>query len=167
MKENKKRAALYLRVSTEEQVKEAHYGLEIQEERLRKFCEKEGYSLEEKHIYRDNGFSGTLDENDRPGLKKTFADAESKQFDLLIVYRLDRLFRNQQKLLNAVARMTNCGVAFQSATESFDTDTPSGRLMLQILGSFAEHEQNIIRNRRCRCGECCCCLNRKEYECNC
>ena len=147
--QNKKqqRVAIYLRVSTEEQAKEGHYGIKIQEERLRHFCASQGYELKEEHLYKDEGFSGTLDEDDRPGLKQAFADAENKQFDLLIVYRLDRLFRNQRKLLNALARLVNYGVAFQSSTEAFDTDTPSGRLMLQILGSFAEHERETIRGR--------------------
>jgi len=141
------RVAIYLRVSTEEQAKEGHYGLQVQEERLRQFCASQGYSLKEEHVYRDEGYSGTLDEDDRPGLKKAFENAESKQFDLLIVYRLDRMFRNQRKLLNALARLVDYGVAFQSSTESFDTDTPSGRLMLQILGSFAEHERETIKGR--------------------
>jgi site-specific DNA recombinase len=141
------RVAIYLRVSTEEQAKEGHYGIKVQEERLRHFCASQGYELKEAHLYKDEGFSGTLDEDDRPGLKQAFADAENKQFDLLIVYRLDRLFRNQRKLLNALARLVNYGVAFQSSTEAFDTDTPSGRLMLQILGSFAEHERETIRGR--------------------
>jgi site-specific DNA recombinase len=142
-----KRVALYLRVSTEEQAKDGHYGLEVQEERLRQFCASQGYELSEAHVYRDGGFSGTLDEDERPALKQAFIDAERKQFDLLIVYRLDRLFRNQRKLLNALARLVKCGVSFQSSTEAFETDTPSGRLMLQILGSFAEHERETIRDR--------------------
>ena len=145
--EKKKRVAVYIRCSTEEQTKENHYGLKVQEDRLRQFCASQDYELKEEHIFRDEGFSGTLDEDGRPGLRHMFECAENKEFDLVVVYRLDRLFRNQRKLLNALAKFVSFGVSFQSSTEAFDTDTPSGRLMLQILGSFAEHERETIRDR--------------------
>ncbi len=142
-----KRVAIYLRVSTDEQAKGDHYGLKVQEDRLRQFCASQGYSLSEEHVYRDEGFSGSLEEKDRPALHSAFEAAKEKEFELLIVYRLDRLFRNQRKLLNALQRLMDYGVGFQSSTEAFDTETPSGRLMLQILGSFAEHERETIRDR--------------------
>jgi site-specific DNA recombinase len=142
-----KRVAIYLRVSTDEQAKGDHYGLKVQEDRLRQFCASQGYLLSEEHVYRDEGFSGSLEEKDRPGLRSAFESAREKEFELLIVYRLDRLFRNQRKLLNALQRLMDYGVGFQSSTEAFDTETPSGRLMLQILGSFAEHERETIRDR--------------------
>jgi len=142
-----KRVAIYLRVSTEEQAKEGHYGLKVQEDRLRQFCTSQGYELTEGNVYRDEGLSGTLEVEKRPGLLKAFEGAKNKEYDLLIVYKLDRIFRNQRKLLNALARLVEYNVAFQSSTEAFDTATPSGRLMLQILGSFAEHERETIRDR--------------------
>lgn len=144
---NPKRVAIYLRVSTDEQAKGDHYGLKVQEDRLRQFCSSQGFSLDEAHVYRDEGFSGSLEEKDRPGLHAAFEAAKDREFELLIVYRLDRLFRNQRKLLNALQRLVDYGVGFQSSTEAFDTGTPSGRLMLQILGSFAEHERETIRDR--------------------
>ena len=55
----KLRAALYLRVSTDEQAKEGHYGLEVQEERGRSFCESQEYSLSEEHVFSDS-ISGTF-----------------------------------------------------------------------------------------------------------
>lgn len=142
-----KRVAIYLRVSTDEQARGDHYGLKVQEDRLRQFCASQGYALSEEHVYRDEGFSGSLEEKDRPGLHTAFEAAKEREFELLIVYRLDRLFRNQRKLLNALQRLMDYGVGFQSSTEAFDTETPSGRLMLQILGSFAEHERETIRDR--------------------
>ncbi|MES2749159.1 MAG: recombinase family protein [Patescibacteria group bacterium] len=142
-----KRVAIYLRVSTEEQAKEGHYGLEVQEDRLKQFCSSQGFTLLDEHVFRDEGLSGTLEIESRPGLAKAFKAAENKEFDLLLVYKLDRIFRNQRKLLNALAKLVEYGVAFQSSTEAFDTATPSGRLMLQILGSFAEHEREVIRDR--------------------
>ena len=142
-----KRVAIYLRVSTDEQAKGDHYGLKVQEDRLRQFCASQGFLLDEAHVFRDEGFSGSLEEKDRPGLHSAFEAAKDKEFELLIVYRLDRLFRNQRKLLNALQRLMDYSVGFQSSTEAFDTGTPSGRLMLQILGSFAEHERETIRDR--------------------
>lgn len=142
-----KRVAIYLRVSTEEQAKEGHYGLKVQEDRLRQFCTSQGFLLSENNVYRDEGLSGTLEVEKRPGLLAAFEGARNNEYDLLIVYKLDRIFRNQRKLLNALARLVEYGVAFQSSTEAFDTATPSGRLMLQILGSFAEHERETIRDR--------------------
>lgn len=142
-----KRVAIYLRVSTEEQAKEGHYGLEVQEDRLKQFCNSQGFSLASEHIFKDEGLSGTLEIESRPGLFRAFEAAKNKEYDLLLVYKLDRIFRNQRKLLNALEKLVNYGVAFQSSTEAFDTATPSGRLMLQILGSFAEHEREVIRDR--------------------
>lgn len=142
-----KRVAIYLRVSTEEQAREDRNGLKVQEDRLRDFCRSQSYELKEEHVYSDKGYSGSLDTEDRPGMQTMLEAAKNKEFDLLIVYKLDRLFRNQRKLLNALEKLVAYGVAFQSSTESFDTETPSGRLMLQILGSFAEHERETIRDR--------------------
>ncbi len=142
-----KRVAIYLRVSTDEQAKEGHYGLKVQEDRLRQFCASQGYELSEEHVYRDEGYSGTLKVEMRPGLSALYEAAREKQFDTLIVYKLDRLFRNQTKLLVSLEQLIDYGVGFQSATQSFDTDTSTGRLMMQILGSFAEHERELIRER--------------------
>jgi site-specific DNA recombinase len=142
-----KRVAIYLRVSTDEQAKEGHYGLKVQEDRLRQFCASQGFELDEENVYRDEGYSGTLKVEMRPGLSALYEAAKEKQFDTLIVYKLDRLFRNQTKLLVALEQLLGYGVGFQSATQSFDTDTSSGRLMMQILGSFAEHERELIRER--------------------
>lgn len=142
-----KRVAIYIRVSTDEQAREGHYGLQVQEDRLRQFCASQGFYLDEAHIFRDEGFSGSLEANDRPGLNAVFQAAKDKEFEMLIVYRLDRLFRNQRKLLNALHQLVDYSVSFQSSTEAFDTATSSGRLMLQILGSFAEHERETISER--------------------
>jgi site-specific DNA recombinase len=142
-----KHVAIYLRVSTDEQAKDGHYGLKVQEDRLRQYCASQGFTLDEAHVFRDEGFSGSLEAKDRPGLNAMLQAAKDKEFQLLIVYRLDRLFRNQRKLLNVLHQLVDYGVGFQSSTEAFDTETPSGRLMLQILGSFAEHERETIRDR--------------------
>ena len=147
VKTKTKRVAIYLRVSTEEQAREGKNGLKVQEERLKQFCLSQDYELSTQHTYCDAGFSGSLNEKDRPALKKLFEDAKNKEFDLVLTYRLDRLFRDQRRLLNALHKLLRYDVSFKSATESFDTGDASGRLMMQILGSFAEHERETIKSR--------------------
>lgn len=67
--------------------------------------------------------------------------------DTLVVYKIDRLARSLSDLLRLLARLEAMGVSFRSLTEPIDTATPVGRMMLQILGSFAEFERSMIRER--------------------
>lgn len=142
-----KRVAIYLRVSTEEQAREDRNSLKVQEEKLRQFCDSQDYVLKDEHVYCDAGYSGSLNEKDRPALNALFEAAKNKEFDLVVTYRLDRLFRDNRGLLNALHELIENGVSFQSATESFDSSDITGKLLMQILGSFAEHERDTIRAR--------------------
>lgn len=67
--------------------------------------------------------------------------------DAVLVYKLDRFARSLLDLLSIVARIEAAGATFKSLTESIDTATPAGRMMLQMLGAFSEFERNIIRER--------------------
>lgn len=67
--------------------------------------------------------------------------------DQLVVYKLDRLARSLKDLLDIIAQLERIGCSFRSVTESIDTSNPVGRLMLNILGSFAEFERGLIRER--------------------
>jgi site-specific DNA recombinase len=155
MKNKIKNAAIYLRASDDEREKDGHYNLEVQEEKLREYCKSHKLNLNEEHIYIDDGYSGSGDMDERPSLQKLINDTEKEKFETLIVYRLDRLYRNQRKLLNILSLLNERGIGFQSCTEAFDNDTSSGRLMMQILGSFAEHERDIVRERaRHECVTC-------------
>lgn len=150
-----KKVAIYLRVSAEEKAKDGYYGSKVQEDKLREFCKSHNLNLTDECIYVDDGYSGSSDVSERPGLQKLINDIKQGKIDTLVVYRLDRLFRNQRKLLDTLSLLTDHGVRFRSATEAFDTETPSGRLMLQILGSFAEHERNSVRERaKHECSTC-------------
>lgn len=142
----KLRASLYLRVSTDEQAKEGHYGLEVQEERGRSFCESQEYLLEETHIYQDD-ISGGLPVEKRPKLKELFESAQRKEFDVVVVYKTDRLARNLRILVNAIHDLEKIGIAFRSVTEPFDTSTSFGRANLNLFGTFAEFEKEMIRER--------------------
>ncbi len=142
----KLRVAAYIRVSTDEQAKEG-YGLVYQEEKIKSFVVSQDYILEEKHLYRDEGRSGTLPIEGRPELKRLFDDAAKKEFDVVLVYRLDRFFRKTRLLLDALDRLSNFGVGFRSTTESFDTTNITGRFMTTMLGAVAEMERDTIKER--------------------
>lgn len=143
------RCAVYLRVSTEEQNKEGHFGLEVQEDKCRAFIESqeaEGYVLDEKHVFKDEISGGTPIEK-RPELNKLFEAARQKEFDVLIVYKTDRLARSIRILVNAVHELEVLGIKYRSVTEPFDTTTAFGKTAMNLFGTFAEFEKEMIRER--------------------
>lgn len=143
------RCAIYLRVSTEEQNKEGHFGLEVQEDKCRAFIESqeaEGYTLDEKHVFKDEISGGSPIEK-REGLSRLFEAARQKEFDVLVVYKTDRLARSIRILVNAVHELENIGIKYRSVTESFDTTTAFGRTVMNLFGTFAEFEKEMIRER--------------------
>src|SRR5918994_790750 len=137
------RVALYLRVSSEEQ--RDRETIEIQREFLQEYCRL--YSLEVVQIYADDGVSGTVPLHERPEGRRLLEDAKEGKFSTLLVYRLDRLGRSLLVTVHAHDRLQACDVALKSATEPIDTSNPSGRLIFQMLASFAEYERETIRER--------------------
>lgn len=81
----------------------------------------------------------------RPELRKLLP--QLKTGDLLIVYKLDRLARSLKDLLSILEQIEKAGCGFKSLTEPIDTVSPAGRLMLNVLGSVAEFERSLIRER--------------------
>jgi len=138
-----KKVAIYTRVSSEEQVN--GYSLENQEEKLQDYCESNDFVLEQRHIYREKGISGTKKE--RPVLNNLMKAAQGKEFSLVLVYKFDRFSRSLKNLLELVGDLEKRGIGFKSTTETFDTSTPMGKYMLQNLGSIAELEREMIRER--------------------
>ena len=91
----RQRAALYIRVSTDEQIK--GYGLSFQKDKIESFIESQDYVLSTKHIYSEEGFSGTLPVSARPALSRLFEDAKNKEFDVklqigLIAQEVENIF---------------------------------------------------------------------------
>ena len=84
---------------------------------------------------------------DRPGLTKALAAAQASEFDILLVYRVDRFSRSIRDLSQLIAELDKTGVAFRSATEPFDTATPAGRMLVFMLGVFAQFERDLIIER--------------------
>lgn len=135
--------ALYIRVSTEDQAEQG-FSLESQKDRLIKYCESQGW--DEYEVFMDDGYSGTTLE--RPALQKLIRAVQRKRISAVVVYRLDRLSRKQRDVLYLLEDVFDANkVAFKSSTESFDTSTPMGRLMLSILATFAQFERDTIIDR--------------------
>lgn len=82
---------------------------------------------------------------DRPELQ-TMID-HLREGDIVVVWKLDRLSRSLKDLLNIMDKIDQKGAGFKSLTESIDTTTPAGRMMMQMVGAFAEFEREMIRER--------------------
>ena len=137
------RVALLLRVSSEEQREKET--IDLQEEFLEQYCGL--YELELAGIYKDDGVSGTIPLHERPEGRRLLQDAAGGKFDAVLVYKLDRLGRRLLVIVDANDRLQKDGVALRSGCEPIDTSTPSGRLIFQMLASFAEYERGTIRER--------------------
>ena len=83
----------------------------------------------------------------RPGLQAALRAARDERYDTLLVYRVDRFSRRLSDLLDLLTELDQAGVAFASATEPFDTSTSIGRMLVQLLGVFAEFERETIIDR--------------------
>src|SRR3712207_3585003 len=97
--------------------------------------------------YADDGVSGVIPLHERQTGARLLRDAREGRFQTVLVYKLDRLARTQLGILDAADRLERMGVALRSATEHYETATPQGRLMFQMLGSFAEFEKSNINER--------------------
>lgn len=87
--------------------------------------------------------------SDRPELEKLLLAL--KPDDVLVVYKVDRLARSLRDLLRVLEVVSRAGASFRSLTEPIETATPAGRMLVQLLGAFAEFERAIIRER-CHAG---------------
>lgn len=82
---------------------------------------------------------------DRPELQRLLDQLQKG--DMVVVWKLDRLSRSLKDLLLTLEKIGSAGAGFQSLTEAVDTSTPAGRMMMQIVGSFAEFERAMLRER--------------------
>ena len=130
-----RRTVAYIRVSTEEQATEG-YSLEAQEHRLMPFIASQP-AWAHVRTYTDQ-MSGAHAE--RPGLDQALRDARLGGYDVLLVYRVARFARSLKVLVWLLEELDAAGVAFRSATEPIDTSTATGRMLVQLLGVFAEFD---------------------------
>jgi site-specific DNA recombinase len=134
--------AAYARVSTQRQAQDQTIEQQIQ--RLQAEVQKEGWTMESRHLYLDDGYSGTR--IDRPALDRLRDAAEQGEFQSVLVTSPDRLARrlvHQMLLLEELAQM-GCTVVFVDHPMSQD---PNDQLLLQIRGAVAEYERALIADR--------------------
>ena len=125
------KAAIYTRVSTEEQAQPDKTSLAQQRERAEAFCKAHGWQVVQ--VYEDAGVSGA--KSSRPALNIMLADAGEGKFQRVVFLKLDRRGRNLRDLLNISHRLNEIRVGIVSIHDSFDTGTSSGRLFFSILGA--------------------------------
>ena len=141
------RCAIYTRKSHEEGLEQEFNSLDAQREAA------EAYITSQRHEgwmalptnYSDGGFSGGTTE--RPALQKLLADIQRDRIDCVVVYKVDRLSRSLMDFAQMIALFEQHQVSFVSVTQHFDTSTSMGRLILNVLLSFAQFEREIIGER--------------------
>src|SRR5262245_21645133 len=137
------RVVLYARVSSEEQ--RERQTIQTQLDYARQLSEREGVPIGK--IYKDEGVSGTIPFDERPDGKRLLADARKKQFDVVWVFKVDRLGRADLVSHVAMHHLETLGVGLRSLTEPFDTSTPHGRFMFGIFASYASLERSNFLER--------------------
>ncbi len=141
--EHPKKAAVYCRVSSESQ--QERQTIKSQVEFSQKYCDLNSMAITK--IYRDDGITGTLPLQDRPAGAELLADAKEGQFQLVLIFKLDRLGRSTRVILNAVHDLDAMDIKVRSMTEPFDTSNASGRFLLTILAGVADLERSNILQR--------------------
>lgn len=138
-----KRVAIYIRVSTNRQDMEG-YSIPLQKERLIAYCKAKGWVV--AGLFIDPGHSGSS--LDRPDMIRMIDGVKAGKYDVVLVYKLDRLSRSQKDTLFLIEDIfMDNGVDFVSMQESFDTTTIYGRAMVGILSVFAQMERETITER--------------------
>ena len=131
----------YVRSSTVQEVKQGSN--ERQKDIMEHFCKSKNWDY---RIYEDKAKTGA--NMDRVGFKKMMADIEKEKPYAIVVSKIDRYARSLIDLLNSINYLQEKGIGFISVQDSgIDTTSPNGRLLLQILGAFAEFERNMINSR--------------------
>ena len=138
-----RKVGIYIRVSTARQDQEG-YSIPLQKERLIAFCKAKGWVV--AGLFVDPGHSGST--LDRPGITALVDGVKAGKFDVVLVYKLDRLSRSQKDTLFLIEDVFMAsGCDFVSMQESFDTSTIYGRAMVGILSVFAQMERETITER--------------------
>lgn len=136
------RAALYLRVSTEEQSRDG-YSIAAQKDRLTAYTHSQEWDIVDYYV--DEGFSAK--DTNRPDLQRLIEDVKQKKIDVVLVHKLDRFTRSVKDLYALLDEFEKYKCGFRSAQEQFDTTTPMGRAMMGMLGIFAQWEREVIAER--------------------
>lgn len=130
------KVAIYCRVSTDEQFADK------QELACLDYCKRNNFDV--FRVYKDV-ISGKT--TNRPEFNKLLEDMRNREFNCIMVTKLDRMGRSLQHLLSLFDEFSKKGIQFIAITQNIDTTTSTGRLQMQIMGAFAEFERNIISER--------------------
>jgi len=133
------RAAIYVRVSTDQQT------TENQERELTEVAQRCGWAVVE--VYKDQGISGAKGRDRRPGYDALCKDAARRKFDVVMAWSVDRLGRSLQELVAFLGELHALRVDLFLHQQGIDTTTPAGKAMFQMLSVFAEFERAMIRER--------------------
>ncbi|WP_194840872.1 recombinase family protein [Filobacillus milosensis] len=135
-----KNVAIYCRVSTEEQASEG-YSISAQLHTLRQYASLYGWQVVEEYV--DEGISGK-DIKGRPAMQKLISDIDKGKFQAVLVWKISRLSRNMLDTLVLLDKFEKYDVKFISYSENFDTSSPIGKLVVQLMASIAEMERNTL-----------------------
>jgi site-specific DNA recombinase len=141
------RCAVYTRKSTKEGLEQAFNSLDAQREAAEAYIasqQHEGWTLLPER-YDDGGYTGG--NMDRPALRRLLADVEAGKVDCVVIYKVDRLSRSLLDFAKMMEVFDRHRVSFVSVTQQFNTATSMGRLVLNVLLSFAKFEREIISER--------------------
>jgi DNA invertase Pin-like site-specific DNA recombinase len=134
-----KRAVLYLRVSTVDQT------TANQKRQLRQVADRAGWEIVK--VYKDHGISGAKGRDKRPAFDALHKAAARREFDVVMVWSVDRLGRSLQDLVSFLNHIHAVGVDLFLHQQGIDTTTAGGKAMFQMLGVFSEFERSIIQER--------------------
>lgn len=132
------KAAIYARVSTVDKGQDP----EVQLSPLRDFCHARGFEIQGEYV---DYISGS--KSSRPQLDHLLSLARRRLIDVIVVWKLDRFSRSLKHLVTVLDELNSLGVGFISYSENIDLTTPTGRLMMHLIGAMAEFERELIRER--------------------
>ena len=134
-----KKVVAYIRVSTDKQ------SVENQLNELTSVADRNGWEL--VHTYCDKGISGAFGRDKRPAFDELLKDANRKEFDGILVWSIDRIGRSLQDLISFLDDVQSKDIDLYIHQQGLDSSTPTGRLLFSLVGSFAEYERTLIKER--------------------
>ena len=142
MTQSKPLAAIYVRVSTQDQAQQG-YSLKAQQEALENYSKALGYEIFK--VYKDEGKSAK--NMNRPQMIQMLEDAEHKKFSAIFIYKLDRFSRSVVDAILTIDKLKKWGIDFVSMQDKIETASATGKLMFHMISAFAEFERNMIGDR--------------------
>ena len=134
-----KKVVLYVRVSTDKQ------SVENQIDQLTSVAHRNGWEIVD--TYSDAGISGAFGRDKRPAFDKLLKDGNRKKYDGIMVWSIDRIGRSLQDLISFLNDVQSKDIDLYIDQQGLDSSTPTGRLMFSLVGSFAEYERTLIKER--------------------